>query len=116
MADDNDSDLNRKHTIVTTDGDGRGNAAIILLVALVAILLAVLFFGGVFDRNDESDLNVDVNAPPDINVNVPATQVPPPVIIAPDTQAPPPDVNINVVTPPPEENLNDVEGVTINSG
>ena len=120
MADDNDRDSDRitKRTIVTSDGDGRRSATIILLVALVAILLAVLFFGGTFDRDDESDLNIDVNAPPDINLTLPETQpLPPPVIIPPDTQAPPPDVNVNVALPPPaEDNLGDVEGVTTNSG
>jgi hypothetical protein len=111
-----ETDRKREHTIITTDGDGRGSAAIILLVALVAILLAVLFFGGIFDRDDETDLNIGVNTPPDVNLIVPETQpLPPPVIIAPDTQAPPPDVNVNVSLPPPaEDNLSDVEDVTTN--
>ncbi|MDP9421310.1 MAG: hypothetical protein M3Q19_00485 [Pseudomonadota bacterium] len=120
MADDNqrDADREKRTVIVTTDGERRGSGVIILLVALVVILLAVLFFGGIFDRDDESDLNIDLNAPPDINLTLPETQpLPPPVIIPPDTQAPPPDVNVNVALPPPaEDNLSDVEGVTTNSG
>jgi hypothetical protein len=120
VADNNerDSDNERRTTIVTTDGGRRGSGVIILLVALVIILLAALFFGGVFDRNDESDLNIDVNAQPDINLMLPETEpLPPPVVIPPDTQAPPPDVNVNVALPPPaEDNLSDVEGVTTNSG
>jgi hypothetical protein len=108
-------DRDTKQTIVTTEGSGSGNAAIILLVALVAILLAVLFFGGVFDRDDQSDLNIDVNAPPDVNLTLPETQ-PPPVVIPPDTQTPPPDVNVNVNVPPADDNLGNAEGVTTNTG
>lgn len=117
MAEDKDreSDRDREHMIVTTDRGGRSSAAIILLVALVAILLAVLLFGGLFDRDDESDLNIDVNATPDINLTLPETQpLPPPVIIQPDTQAPPPDINVNVELPPVEDNLSDIESLTTN--
>jgi hypothetical protein len=117
MAEDKDREPDRdtRHTIITTDGDGRGNAAIILLVALVAILLAVLFFGGVFDRDDQNDLNIDVNAPPDINLTLPETQTqPPPIVIPPETQTPPPDVNVNVTVPPTDDNLGNSEGVAVN--
>lgn len=117
MADDRDRDSDRetrRTTIVTTDGDGRGSAAIILLVVVVAILLAVLFFGGVFDRDDEDQLNVELNTP-DVNVNLPESTLPPPppIIVAPDTQAPPPDVNVNITTQPAEENL---DNAVSNSG
>lgn len=117
MAEDRDPDTERT-TIVTTDGDGRGSAGIILIVALIAILLAVLFFGGLFDRDDERDVNLDIA--PDVNLTLPDTQLPPPppVIVVPEGQAPPPDVNVNITTPPPEpaENLSDADTVEANSG
>jgi len=115
VADDRERDSERT-TIVTTDGDGRGSAGIILVVALIAILLAVLFFGGVFDRGvDDDELNVDINTP-DMNVTLPETQTP--VIVVPEVQAPP-DINVNVTTPPPEAPADDVsntESVVTNSG
>jgi hypothetical protein len=94
-------------TIVRTDPEGRGTAGIILLVALVVIILAVLFFAGVFSRSDDRELNVAVNAP-DVNLVVPETQTPVVAVPVPESQVPP-DVNVNVTTPPaeplPEENL-----------
>jgi hypothetical protein len=98
VADDRERDTERT-TIVTTDGDGRGSAGLILLVALIVILLAVLFFGGVFDRDDASDLNLAVTTP-DANLAMPPA--PPQVIVVPEGQAQPPDVNVNITTPPPE--------------
>lgn len=97
MADDRESDTERT-TIVTTDRDGRGSARIVLAVLAILILLAVLFFGGVFDREDERDLNVAIETP-DVNLIVPETQVP--VVEVPPVEVPP-DVNVNVITPPPE--------------
>ena len=110
MADDRERETDRT-TIIRSDGDGRGNPALILVVALIVILLAVLFFAGVFDRGDERDINVDT---PDVNVIVPQTQVP--VVQTPELY-PPPDVNVNVTTPPPlpEENLGNTTIVN-NSG
>ena len=69
MADDRERDTEHT-TVVTRDGGGRGGAGIVLVLALIVILLAVLFFSGVFDRNDEPELNVMVNSP-DVNVIVP---------------------------------------------
>ena len=111
--DENKRDTERT-TIVTTDGDGRGSTGIILVVALIAIVLAVLFFAGVFDRDDEPELNVTVNSP-DVNVIVPETQLPP--LTVPEIQ-PLPDVNVNVTTPPPEPegNLSNTGTAITNSG
>jgi hypothetical protein len=113
VADDSERETERT-TIVRSDGDGRGSAWIILVVALIVIILALLFFGGVFDR-DESELNVQINTP-DVNVIVPETQVP--VVTVPEVQVPP-DVNVNVITPPaepPEQNLSNTETPVTNRG
>jgi flagellar basal body-associated protein FliL len=114
VADDRERDTEHT-TIVTRDGDGRGSAGIMLIVALIVIVLAVLFFTGVFDRNDNSDLNVTVNSP-DVNVIVPETQLPP--LTTPVTQPPPPDVNVNVSTPPPEPPTDNLSNTTnlVNNG
>ena len=113
MADDRERETERT-TVVTSDR-GRGGAGIILVLAVILIILALLFFAGVFDRDDEPELNVTVNSP-DVNVIVPETQLPP--LTVPEVQPPPPDVNVNVTTPPPElpeENLGNTGAVT-NSG
>jgi len=114
VANDRERDSDRT-TIVTRDGDGRGGAIIILVVAVIVLLLAVLFFVGAFNRDDQQDLNVDMNTP-DVNVIVPPTQVP--MTPMPEVQSPPPNVNVNVTTPPPEpptDNLNTTNALS-NSG
>lgn len=111
MADtEHDREGDKERTvIVTTDGEGRGIGAILLVVALVVILFAVLFFGGVFDRG-QPQLNVDVNTP-DVNVIVPPSQVP----VTPTPQAQVPPVNVDVTTTP-AENLSNTETSVGNSG
>jgi hypothetical protein len=119
VADDREPDTERT-TIVTTDGGDRGSSWIVLLLAVIAILLAVLFFTGVFDRGDDDDeLNVDVNTP-DMNAMMLPPETQTPVIVVPGAQvpAPPPDINVNVTAPPPEppaDNLSNESNVT-NSG
>jgi hypothetical protein len=113
VADDRDRET--KRTIIVADDGRRGSTGIILLVALILIVLAVLFFAGVFNRGDDRALNVQVNTP-DVNVIVPQSQVP--VTPLPQTQVPPP-VNVNVVTPPIEQppgNLSNTETSVTNSG
>ena len=113
MADDRERETERT-TVVTSDRGGRGGAGIILVFALILIILALLFFTGVFDRDRESEVNVTVNSP-DVNVIVPDTQLPP--LTVPETQ-PPPNVNVNVTTPPPElpeENLSNT-GTAVTNG
>jgi hypothetical protein len=116
VADDRERDTDRT-TIVTRDSDGRGGGAgIVLVVALIVIILAVLFFSGVFDRDQEPELNVTVNSP-DVNVIVPETQLPP--LTVPEVQPPPPDVNVNVTTPPsepPADNLSNTANTVANTG
>ena len=111
MADDRDPDT--KRTIIVSGDGRRGSAGIILLVALIFIVLAVLFFAGVFDRGDERELNVQVNTP-DVNVIVPQNQVPV-VTPLPQTQVPPP-VSVNVVTPPIEPPPGNLSNTETNSG
>lgn len=115
MADDRERDTERT-TIIKRDGNGRGGAWMILLVALIVLILAVLFFAGAFNRGGDRDVNVDINTP-DVNVIMPETQVP--VVPIPQTE-PPPDVNVNVTTPsaepPPETNLGNTENVLANTG
>ena len=116
MADDRERDTEHT-TVVTRDGGGRGGAGIVLVLALIVILLAVLFFSGVFDRNDEPELNVMVNSP-DVNVIVPQTSSLPPVTL-PEAPPPPPDVNVNVTTPPPElpaDNVSNTANTVANTG
>jgi hypothetical protein len=114
MADDRERKTER--TIVTSDGERGGSGAVIaILVLLVVVLLAVLFFSGVFNRDDQQDLNVEVNTP-DVNVIVPPTQLPP-LTPMPEGQSPP-DVNVNVTTPPPAptDNLGNTANTATNSG
>jgi hypothetical protein len=114
VADDRERDTERT-TVVTSDRGSRGGAGIILALAVILIIVALLFFAGVFDRGDEPELNVTVNSP-DVNVIVPETQLPP--LTVPQTQ-PAPDVNVNVTTPPqelPEENLSNTGSAATNSG
>jgi len=111
VADDDERDTKRT-TIVTSDREGRGGAVLVVAVMVILVLLLLLFFGGGFKRDEQPQLNVDVNTP-DVNVIMPQTQVP--VMPVPQTQTPP-SVNVNVTTPPPEppaENLSNTEiGVT----
>jgi hypothetical protein len=103
VADDRERETERT-TVVRSDGDGRSSAALVIAVIALLIVLAVVFFSGILNRNDDQDLNVEFNQP-GVNVIVPDTQLPP--LTPPITQPPPPDVNVNVTTPPPppEENL-----------
>jgi type IV secretory pathway VirB10-like protein len=114
MADDKERETQRT-TVVRSDGDGRSSAAIVIaVIALLIVALAVVFFSGILQRNNNQDLNVELNQP-GVNVIVPDTQLPP--LTTPEVQSPPPDVNINVTTPPPqlpEENVGN--SVITNSG
>ena len=110
VADDRERETERT-TVVTSDR-GRGGAGIILVLAVILIILALLFFAGVFDRDDEPELNVTVNSP-DVNVIVPETQLPP--LTVPEVQ-PLPDVNVNVTTPPPELPEENLSNTVTNSG
>ena len=111
MADDRERETERT-TIVKSDGDGRGSAALVIALIALLLVLAALFFGGIFDRDEDEDLNVQLNQP-GVNVIMPPETLPPVTTMPmPDVQAPPPDINVNVTTPPaelPEENLTNTE-------
>ena len=105
MADDRERETEHRTTVVSSDGDGRGSAALVIAVLALLIVLAVVFFSGILNRNDDQDLNVELNQP-GVNVIMPP-ETPLPPLTTPEVQPPPPDVNVNVTTPPPppEENL-----------
>ena len=69
-------------TIIRDGGDRSGGSGVLIgvLVVLVALVLAFLFFCGSFNRAaHEAGVNVNVNTPslkaPDINVKVPDVKV-----------------------------------------
>jgi hypothetical protein len=46
---------------VVHSGDGGASGALVAVVLLIAVLLLVLYFTGVFGRTQKKDINVDVN-------------------------------------------------------
>ena len=73
--------VERETVVVESGGDrgGGGGAVAAILVVLVIAVLAFLFFGGYLQRAaDETNINVDVQAPkvelPDVKIETPPAQ------------------------------------------
>ena len=73
--------VERETTVISTGGGGGGGAVVAIVVVLLLGLLAFLYFGGYLGRAaDNTDINVNVEAPkvevPDVDINLPPPSQP----------------------------------------
>ena len=70
-------EVERETTVINTGGGGGGGGTIVaVVVVLVLVVLAFVYFGGYLGRAvDDTDINVNVDAPkielPDVSIETP---------------------------------------------